>query len=72
MTGTSSDAPFEKTFRLVCRLDDADIARALELDPGASAYELTPRVVDMSTRGRWRLMRPEIVGEQLAQPATMR
>lgn len=86
MTGTSSDAPFEKTFRLVCRLDDADIdyvrdtaewirrcvARALELDPDASAYELTPRVVDMSTRGRWRLMRPEIVGEQLAQPATTR
>ena len=86
MNGTSSDVPFEKTFRLVCRLDDADIdyvrdtaewirrcvARALELDPDASAYELTPRVVDMSTRGRWRLMRPEIVGEQLAQLPTTR
>jgi hypothetical protein len=23
-------------------------------------------VLDMSTRGRWRLMRPEIVAEQLA------
>ena len=46
MNGTSSDVPFEKTFRLVCRLDDADIdyvrdtaewirrcvARALELE----------------------------------------
>ena len=48
------------------------VARALELDPDASAYALTPRVVDMSTRGRWRLMRPEIVGEQLIEPPTTR
>src|SRR3982751_378837 len=76
----SPESPFEKTFRLVCRLDDADIdyvrdtaewirrlvARALEVHPGASADELTPLALDMSTRGRWRLMRPEIVAEQLA------
>lgn len=86
MTTTNSEGQFEKTFRLVCRLDDADIdyvrdtaewirrcvTRALELDPAASAYELTPRVVDMSTRGRWRLMRPQTVGEQLAQPPRTR
>ena len=86
MTATNSEGQFEKTFRLVCRLDDADIdyvrdtaewirrcvARALELDPDASAYELTPLVVDMSTRGRWRLMRPEIVGEQLARSSPPR
>jgi len=81
----SEDGPFEKTFRLVCRLDDADIdyvrdtaewigrcvARVLELNPSASADDATPVVVDMSTRGRWRLMRPEIVAEQLALvPAT--
>jgi len=79
------DAPFEKTFRLVCRLDDADIdyvrdtaewirrcvARVLELNPSATADDATPLVVDMSTRGRWRLMRPEIVAEQMALvPAT--
>ena len=71
---------FEKTFRLVCRLDDADIdyvrdtaewiarcvARTLAANPTASADEVTPIVVDMSTRGRWRLMRPETVAEQLA------
>jgi hypothetical protein len=82
MSATSPDGQFEKTFRLVCRLDDADIdyvrdtaewirrcvARVLELDPDATATEITPRIVDMSTRGRWRLMRPEIVGEQLASP----
>jgi len=75
-----TDGPFEKTFRLVCRLDDADIdyvrdtaewirrcvARVLELNPSASADDATPIVVDMSTRGRWRLMRPEIVAEQMA------
>ena len=80
-----SDGPFEKTFRLVCRLDDADIdyvrdtaewirrcvARVLELNPSATADDATPLVVDMSTRGRWRLMRPEIVAEQMALvPAT--
>ena len=80
-----SDGPFEKTFRLVCRLDDADVdyvrdtaewirrcvARVLELNPSATADDATPLVVDMSTRGRWRLMRPEIVAEQMALvPAT--
>ena len=73
---------FEKTFRLVCRLDDADIdyvrdtaewirrcvARTLEVNPASNADEVTPIVVDMSTRGRWRLMRPETVAEQLALP----
>ena len=80
MNGTSSDVPFEKTFRLVCRLDDADIdyvrdtaewirrcvARVLEIHPQATTDDATPVVLDMSTRGRWRLMRPEIVAEQLA------
>jgi hypothetical protein len=80
MEARDPDAPFEKTFRLVCRLDDADIdyvrdtaewirrcvARVLELTPTATADDATPVVVDMSTRGRWRLMRPEIVAEQLA------
>lgn len=74
--------PFEKTFRLVCRLDDADIdyvrdtaewiarciARTLAVNPTATADDVTPIVVDMSTRGRWRLMRPETVGEQMALP----
>ena len=73
---------FEKTFRLVCRLDDADIdyvrdtsewirrciARALELNPSVTADDVTMLVVDMSVRGRWRLMKPETVGEQLALP----
>jgi hypothetical protein len=81
-----TESPFEKTFRLVCRLDDADIdyvrdtaewirrciARALEVNPGTDADEMTPIVVDMSTRGRWRLMRPETVGEQLALPVPHR
>ena len=85
MTPTNPEVPFEKTFRLVCRLDDADIdyvrdtaewirrcvARVLELNPNATADDATPIVVDMSTRGRWRLMRPEIVAEQLAlEPVT--
>lgn len=78
--------PFEKTFRLVCRLDDADIdyvrdtsewitrcvVRALAVNPTASADDVTPIVVDMSTRGRWRLMRPETVGEQMALPVPQR
>ena len=73
---------FEKTFRLVCRLDDAEIDyvrdtsewitrcvdRVLALDPAASRDEITAKVLDMSTRGRWRLMRPELVGDQLALP----
>jgi hypothetical protein len=80
MTAATCDEPFEKTFRLVCRLDDADIdyvrdtaewirrcvERVLELHPNATADDATPLVLDMSTRGRWRLMRPEIVAEQLA------
>ena len=75
-----TEAPFEKTFRLVCRLDDADIdyvrdtaewiarcvARTLQLNPESHADDVTPIVVDMSTRGRWRLIRPETVAEQLA------
>ncbi|HEY2561274.1 MAG TPA: hypothetical protein VGI48_16310 [Caldimonas sp.] len=80
MTTTNPDEPFEKTFRLVCRLDDADIdyvrdtaewirrcvSRVLELNPDVTADDATPVIVDMSTRGRWRLMRPEIVAEQIA------
>jgi hypothetical protein len=80
MNTTNPEQPFEKTFRLVCRLDDADIdyvrdtaewirrcvKRVLEIHPEASAADATPVVLDMSTRGRWRLMRPEIVAEQLA------
>jgi hypothetical protein len=76
------EEPFEKTMRLVCRLDDADIdyvrdtsewirrcvARITELDPSTPADDVTATVVDMSTRGRWRLMRPETVGEQMARP----
>jgi len=81
MTFATED-PFEKTFRLTCRLDDAEIdyvrntaewiarcvARTLEKNPDASAEEVVPVVVDMSTRGHWRLMKPETVGEQLALP----
>jgi hypothetical protein len=79
---TPAEDPFEKTFRLVCRLDDSEIDyvrdtaewiarcvhRVLGLDPGANADEVTAKVLDMSTRGRWRLMKPEIVGDQLALP----
>jgi len=82
MTTTNPEQPFEKTFRLVCRLDDADIdyvrdtaewirrcvARVLAVNPTATAAGVTPIVVDMSTRGRWRLMRPETVADQLALP----
>jgi len=77
-----TSVPFEKTIRLVCRLEDADIdyvrdtaewiarcvSRVLELDPSTTAYEITPKVLDMSTRGRWRLMKPELVAQQLALP----
>ena len=83
MSETTSDGPFEKTIRLVCRLDDADIdyvrdtaewirrcvARVIAVNPTATAAGVTPIVVDMSTRGRWRLMRPETVADQLALPA---
>lgn len=80
----ASDADrFEKTMRLVCRLDDADIdyvkdtaewicrcvAEALLLNPALSSHQLTPAVLDMSVRGHYRLMRPEIVAAQLALPA---
>ena len=79
---TPPENPFEKTFRLVCRLDDAEIdyvrntsewiarcvKRVLELDPAAHADDVTTTVLDMSTRGRWRLMKPEIVGDQVALP----
>jgi hypothetical protein len=79
---TPDEDPFEKTFRLVCRLDDAEIdyvrdtaewiarcvRRVLAMDPGADTDEVTAKVLDMSTRGRWRLMKPEIVGDQLALP----
>ena len=80
---TPAEDPFEKTFRLVCRLDDAEIdyvrdtaewiarcvRRVMELDPSVNAADITTQVLDMSTRGRWRLMKPEIVGDQLALPA---
>lgn len=76
------EEPFEKTMRLVCRLDDADIdyvrdtsewirrcvARIVALNPATAADDVTATVLDMSTRGRWRLMRPETVGEQMALP----
>jgi hypothetical protein len=79
---TSAEDPFEKTFRLVCRLDDSEIdyvrdtaewiarcvRRVLQLDPAAGADEVTAIVLDMSSRGRWRLMKPETVGDQLALP----
>ena len=42
--------------------------RVLATDPGADADEVTAKVLDMSARGRWRLMKPEIVGDQLALP----
>ena len=78
----AASPPFEKTFRLVCRLDDADIdyvkdtaewirrvvQRVLELDPAAETGAVTTTALDMSTRGHFRLMKPEIVGTQLASP----
>ena len=81
MTTAPEDA-FEKTFRLVCRLDDAEIdyvrdtsewitrcvRRVLERDPAASVDAVTTTVLDMSSRGRFRLMKPEIVADQLALP----
>ena len=82
---TAPEDAFEKTFRLVCRLDDAEIdyvrdtsdwitrcvCRVLELDPSANVNDLTTTVLDMSSRGRWRLMKPEIVGDQLALPIAL-
>ena len=79
---TPPEDPFERTFRLVCRLDDAEIdyvrdtsewitrcvVRVLALDPSASVDAVTTTVLDMSSHGRWRLMKPEIVGDQIAFP----
>jgi len=79
---TEPESPFEKTFRLVTRLDDAEIdyvrdtsewitrvvLRVRQLDPQADIDALTAEVLGMSTRGRWRLMKPEIVGDQLVLP----
>ena len=83
MSVTKPEEQFEKTIRLVCRLDaDIDyvpdtaewirrcVGRVLAVDASATANDITPVVVDMSTRGRWRLMRPETVGEQLALPVS--
>jgi hypothetical protein len=78
-----ADEPFEKTIRMLCRLDDSDIeyvrdtaewiarcvSRVLEIDPSAGAGPVTATVLDMSTLGRWRLMKPETVADQLAFPA---
>ncbi len=79
---TLPESPFEKTYRLVVRLEDSEIdyvkdtaewiarcvSKVLMISPMTPAAEITPLVVDMSTRGRWRLMRPETVAEQLARP----
>lgn len=79
---TSPEDPFEKTFRLVCRLDDSEIdyvrdtaewiarcvKRVLERDPTADADDVTTTVLDMSSHGRWRLVKPEIVADQLLLP----
>jgi len=73
------ESPFERTVRLVCRLDDADIDyvrdtgewiarcvnRVLALDPATTAHVVTPLVLDMSALPRWRLMKPESVADQL-------
>jgi hypothetical protein len=70
---------FEKTVRLVTRLDDADIdyvrdtsswiercvAHVLAHDPEAFPEATRATALDMSMRPRYRLMRPEIVAEQL-------
>lgn len=74
---------FEKTMRLMCRLDDADIdyvkntaewirrcvAEAVCRNPTLSAHGVTPVVLDMSLRSHYRLMRPESVAAQLALPS---
>ena len=79
---TPNDERFEKTIRLTCRLDDGDIdyvrdtaewiarcvRRVLALNPKLSAREVTPTVLDTSTHGRFRLMKPELVAEQIALP----
>ena len=82
MTTTADADTFEKTIRLTCRLDDSEIdyvrdtaewiarcvRRALVLDPMLTAQAVTPTVLDMSTHGRYRLMKPESVAEQLVLP----
>ena len=82
MTTTADDARFEKTIRLTCRLDDSEIdyvrdtaewiarcvRRVLALNPTLTASAVTPSVLDMSRHGRFRLMKPESVAEQLALP----
>ncbi|MEO8081854.1 MAG: hypothetical protein ABI641_15070 [Caldimonas sp.] len=79
---TTPEDRFEKTIRLVCRLDDSDIDyvkdtaewiarcvhRVLVVNPDVTAHEVTPIVLDMSALPRWRLMKPETVAEQLALP----
>jgi hypothetical protein len=76
------ESPFEKTFRTVCRLDDSEIdyvrdtaewirrvvAQVVALDPSAEPAAVTTMALDMSTRGHFRLMRPEVVGRQMAGP----
>lgn len=80
--GKDDEDRFEKTMRVMCRVDDADIdyvkdtaewirrcvAEAVVLNPALSAHEMTPTVLDMSLRGHYRLMRPETVAAQLALP----
>lgn len=84
MTAAAEDDHFERTMRLVCRLDDNDIdyvrntgewirrciAEAIVRNPALTEAELTPTVLDMSLRGRYRLMKPETVATQLALPMT--
>ena len=74
---------FEKTFRLGCRLDDSEIdyvkdtaewiarcvSRAMHRNPTVWASEITPVVLDMSTLGRFRLMNPETVADQMCLPS---
>lgn len=84
MPVAAKDDRFEKTMRLVCRLDDQDIdyvkdtgewirrciVAAVAQNPALTEAGLTPTVLDMSLRGRYRLMKPEIVAAQLALPMT--
>lgn len=77
-----TEDPFEKTMRLVTRLDDADIdyvkdtaewirrcvAEAVARDPSLDPADVTAMAIDMSLRGRYRLMKPETVAAQLALP----
>ncbi len=72
--------PYEKTVRVVCRVADGDIdyvrntgewirrcvAEAQRCNPTLGEAQLTRQALDMSLRGHFRLMRPELVGAQLA------